>query len=401
MKRYIILFLSIFLIGINAFALDDIYIKDISVVEKSIDTITNSDDSIDLTFNNVGDTIRYKLNIVNNKDYDYVLNYKSNYDFIDIRFNKTKIKKNSTNEVLVDVTYNTLMSDRSNYNINDLIKIKLDNEYNKSVLVKGIWVIILLISIIVVCMLISKIDSSRILRVIIISILFIPIYSSAITDFLDLKIDIGINYNTLLPRCFHNYNNCLAWNKFNISNKNNIRLITKNNKSFSKTYNYNNTEYTLESKYDVSNHHNKQVVLGVYKTTNNEVLLVIGQNNGVILPNNSSYLFRNTSFKLYDLNSVYSHKVINMSHMFENVMTDSIDLSSINTDSVNNMSSMFYNSRINELNISNINTNNLINTNYMFANSRIDKLIGFKELQFSSVKYKFRVFYHSKINHIY
>ena len=65
MKRYIILFLSIFLIGINAFALDDIYIKDISVVEKSIDTITNSDDSIDLTFNNVGDTIRYKLNIVN------------------------------------------------------------------------------------------------------------------------------------------------------------------------------------------------------------------------------------------------------------------------------------------------------------------------------------------------
>ncbi len=401
MKRYIILFLSIFLIGINAFALNDIYIKNISVVEKSVDTITNSNDSIDLTFNNVGDTIRYKLDIVNNKDYDYVLNYKSNYDFIDIRFNKTKIKKNSTNQILVDVTYNTLMSDRYNYNINDFIKIKLDNDYNKSVLVKGIWIIVLLISIIVVCMLISKIDSSRILRVIIIGILFIPIYSSAITDFLDLRVDIGINYNTLLPRCVHNYNNCLAWNKFNINSKDNISLITKNNKCLTKSYNYNNTEYYLESIYDVSNHHNKQVLLGVYKTINNEVLLILGQNNGVILPNNSSYLFRNTSFKLYDLNSVYSNKVINMSHMFENVKTDSIDLSNINTDSVNNMSYMFYNSNINELNISSINTSNLISTSYMFTNSKIDKLIGFKELQFSSVKYKIKVFYHSKINRIY
>lgn len=400
MKRYILVFLSLFLFSINVSALDNVYIDKVSIISKSEDVVVNDTGNISLTFNNVGETVRYKLDIINNSDLDYVIDYIDKYDYIDIKFVNTKIKKHSTNEVYLDIAYNSSIDRSINYNIDDILKVKLDSNYNKNIIIKSILIIVLLLVIIIVCSLISKIDSRRIFRIILIGFLIIPINSIANNEFLNLKLNIVINNNHLLTRCTHNNSNCINWNSFHIY-KNNTSLITINNKDLSDTFVYDNTIYSIDSKFDVSNNHNRQVVLGVYNSTNKKSLLIIGQNNGVVLPENSSCLFMNTKFNVYDLNSINTIYATNMSHMFRGVKTDSIDLGGFNTNNVSNMNMMFYNSNINEVNLNNISINKLEYINYMFGNSNINKLVGYSDLDFSHVENKTGLFYHSNIKHIY
>lgn len=400
MKRYILVFLSLFFISINVSALNNIYIDKISVIESSEDVIVNNTENINITFNNVGETVRYKLDIINKNDLDYVIDYTDKLDYIDLKFDKTKINKNTTTEIYLDITYTDSINRSVNYNINDILKIKLIDNYKRSVIVKSIFIVILLLIIILVCSLISKIDSRKIFRIIVIGLLLIPVISLASNEYLKLDLNITINSNQLLPRCIHTNNNCIDWNKLNI-NRNNTSLITMKNKNFNNSFKYNNTEYVIDSMRDVSNNHNKQVILAIYKSNDSKSLLILGQNNGVVLPRNSSYLFMNTKFKVYDLNSIDSSYTTNMSHMFRGVITDSVDISRFDTSNVSVMNAMFYNSRINDVNMSDINVDNVRTINYMFMNSNINNLVGYKDLKFSKVKSKIRIFTNSNIKHIY
>ena len=66
MKKYIFIIITIFFININVYALDDIYIDNITIMDKSDDVISKDFNNIDLVFNNLGETVKYKVDIVNN-----------------------------------------------------------------------------------------------------------------------------------------------------------------------------------------------------------------------------------------------------------------------------------------------------------------------------------------------
>ena len=125
MKRYLLLILSIFFISTSVYALDDISIDNIEVVDKSDDVIINDNNSFNLTFNNIGETVRYKLNIKNSTNYTYYIDCNPKYDFINIKFRNKKLKRKSNNDIYVDITYNKLVDTNQNYQITDLIKVKL------------------------------------------------------------------------------------------------------------------------------------------------------------------------------------------------------------------------------------------------------------------------------------
>ena len=52
MKKYIFIIITIFFININVYALDDIYIDNITIMDKSDDVISKDFNNIDLVFNN-------------------------------------------------------------------------------------------------------------------------------------------------------------------------------------------------------------------------------------------------------------------------------------------------------------------------------------------------------------
>ena len=394
MKKYIFIIIIIFFININVYAVDDIYIDNITIMDKSDDVISKDFNNIDLVFNNLGETVKYKIDIVNNTNNSYVIdsNFKDQYIGVNIR-NK-KIKKHSTTSIYLDVTYNNLMNKNTKYNINDIIKFKLDKNYTNNIIKKSIIILILIIFIIVFCTIISKIDSIKVFKVIILGILLLPLMSIADNRYLRLEVNIDINYNYLLGRCIYNNTNCINWNKYTYNSKS-VNFITKKDKIFKNTYLYNHKIYYLKVLDDVGNNQNKQVLLGKYVSNDNDVLLILGQYNGINLNNNSSYLFYNTKFNTYDLNSFNTSNTFNMSHMFEGVSTSSIDISSFDTYNVTDTSYMFNNSRINDINISNMNVKNLNNTSYMFSNSNINNIIGFLDIDWSNVKYKYNCFINS------
>ena len=369
MKKFAFFLITILFININVYALEDVYIDNIKLIDKDNDVIINDFHNIDLSFNNVGEKSRYKLTIINKSNNNYYLDINSKYENINIKLDNNKIKHNSKNYVYVDISYDKLVD--KNVNINDILKIKLNNDDTNSIIIKSIFALVLIIFISIGCILISKIDSRRIFRVIILGLLIIPIYSIANSNYINLRINISINYNTLLPRCYKTTNDCLDWSSFT---SNNIYLITSKDKSYSDVYDYDNTRYYFNKEYDVSYGKPHQVMLYSYKSINNDILLVLSQTNGVVLPVNSSNLFRNTNFKLYDLSSINSSNTSNMKFMFSGVNTDSIDISGFNTSKVNSMFALFYKSRINDVNISGLDTTSLNNINYIFRNSKVNHL---------------------------
>lgn len=398
MKRYILLILAIFFIGINVYASDDIYVEDVTVIDKSDDVDINNFHVISFTFNNVGETIRYKIDINNKTDKNYYLTYDSKYDYIGINMRNNKIKKNSHNTIYIDITYDEEIKGNK-YAIDDVLKLKLNEDSNKTIIIKSIFIFLLLIGIIIGCILISKIDSRRILRVIILGLLLLPLIGLAYGSYLKLEFHVMINYNTLAPIVNPNGRN-LNWNNFHVSNKS-VSLITRSDKYFDTEYTYDKTIYHFKGMFDVSERNNLQVMLAVYYSDNNKALLVMGQDGGVRLPVNSYALFKDTKFKVYDLNSADSSRVTNMSIMFRNVTTDSIDISGLDTSNVKYMQGMFYRCHIKDVNISGINTTSLMNVNLMFSGSNINNLVGYKDLDFSNVRTKLDIFKNSNINHIY
>ena len=396
MKKYIILVLVIFFVSLNVYAKDDIYIDKVEVIDSSEDVFVKDKNNVDLVFNNVGESARIKLTIVNNSNKNYFIESKVKLDNVVIYFNNTKIKYHKENIIYADVNYNSLVNLRTNYNLDKIVKIKLYRDNVYSIIFKIILIIVLFIAILFVCSLISKVNSIKILNYVIIGVLFIPLVSLAYNDYLKLDVKIKINYNTLLESCSINKTNCLDWNRYPKSN--NISLISIKDKEFSNEFTYGDKTYYLDSKYDVGNLQLGQVILGIYKN-NNDLLYVLGGTNGVVLPEDSSFLFQKTSFNNYDLSGLNSNNVKSMKAMFYSIKTKSLDLSSFDTSNVSDMSHLFHNSYINELNISNLSIDKVNNFNYMFYGSRIINLIGYNDIDFNNLGDN--LLDNSRIDHIY
>ena len=398
MKKCLLLLILLF--SYNVYATNDIYIDSVSLIDKSDDVISYNDKGIDLTFNNPGERARYKIRVINNTDKEYSLDKDFSNNYLNIMIKNNQIKKKSINELYIDISYDKLLDTSKNYSFNDDITFNLQKSYSHSIIYKSIIIIVLIMFIIINLFLIYKIDSRRVFRIIIIGICLIPLMGFANNRKISLKSKININYNYLIARCINKNTNCIDFNKLTYNSKS-VSLITKKNKMYSTYLNYDNKIYSLERVYDVSNYRNNQIMMGIYKTADNDLLLNIGQTNGVVANNNLSYFFKGTNFITYDLSSFITTNTTNMSHMFDSVNTKSLDLSSLDTGNVKDMSYMFYNSRINDLNISNFKTNSLINNNYMFSNSNFINIIGYKDLDLSNVNNKLYLFKNSKYKRLY
>ena len=99
--------------------------------------------------------------------------------------------------------------------------------------------------------------------------------------------------------------------------------------------------------------------------------LYIGQDNGVIVGSNASYMFGYyTKLESIDLSNLKTTKVTDMSHMFTGSKATSLDLSNFNTSKVTDMSWMFFDSAATEIKgLNQFNTSNVADMSDMFSYS--------------------------------
>ena len=103
--------------------------------------------------------------------------------------------------------------------------------------------------------------------------------------------------------------------------------------------------------------------------------LYIGQDNGVIVGSNASYLFgKYNKLESIDLTNLKTSKVTNMSWMFNSSAATSLDLSSFDTSNVTNMQAMFSTSKATILDLSNFNTSKVTDMSFMFSSSAATSL---------------------------
>ncbi len=97
--------------------------------------------------------------------------------------------------------------------------------------------------------------------------------------------------------------------------------------------------------------------------------LYIGQEDGVIVGSNASYLFgKYNKLESIDLSNLKTSKVTNMRYMFSNsAATEIKGLNQFNTSKVTNMSWMFSSSAATSLDLSNFDTRNVTNMRGMFS----------------------------------
>ena len=161
---------------------------------------------------------------------------------------------------------------------------------------------------------------------------------------------------------------CIDWNKYVDYSKYpdgyTASLITAKTKNMEDTYtNEDGVVYKLSNTYDVSDKQNDQVILGVYYNDNGEVLLIIGQDNGVLSPIDSSYLFASG-----DIGRHYVESVSNSDFSNKMQLLNDIDDKKNFYEHLGNISSNIMES-VNYLGLENLKVDDSINMNGMFANN--------------------------------
>lgn len=152
-------------------------------------------------------------------------------------------------------------------------------------------------------------------------------------------------------------------------------LLTKDSKTMDRQMTYYHSTYYLLYTEDVSDLQNGEVMLGVYYTPDDiyDMLLVIGQDGGVLAPVDSSWLFASLPYE-EDLEQ-FPKKELNTSKEIEpNVMqlTDTADVSKLDVSDTNNTSAMFAYIGYQYIDYQNINglekfnTSNVTDTSAMF-----------------------------------
>ncbi len=133
---------------------------------------------------------------------------------------------------------------------------------------------------------------------------------------------------------------------------------------------------------DVSQKQNGSIMMSFDSDncTLDDVTYYIGQSGGVLAPSDSSHLFDNTFFTIFNFNNFDTSHVTDMSYMFADFRGTSLNLSGFSTSNVTNMEGMFSISTPNNntpmtLDVTGWNTSNVTNMSFMFYhNAKITSL---------------------------
>ena len=172
-------------------------------------------------------------------------------------------------------------------------------------------------------------------------------------------------------------------------------LYTLDTKTLPESRIYNSVTYTKTEEIDVSEQQNASVILGIYEDESGNKIGIIGQNGGVIAPENSAGLFSSlvsdiittpddpgsesgstggtativTNLEALDLTYLDTSRVIQMNGMFSSnpALKSIIFDEKFNTSNVTNMTSMFNMSHsLTELDLSGFDTSNVTSMVAMF-----------------------------------
>ena len=175
-------------------------------------------------------------------------------------------------------------------------------------------------------------------------------------------------------------------------------LFTLDSKTLPESRVYNDVTYTKTEEIDVSEQQNASVILGIYEDANGNKIGMIGQDGGVIAPEDSSAMFRNLSsfvlspevssdpdsgggsitgtmvsnLEILDLTYLDVSRVTNMADMFNSNFTlkNIVFGDNFDTSNVTNMTSMFMMcSSLTELDLSSFDTSNATDMRGMFYNT--------------------------------
>ena len=125
--------------------------------------------------------------------------------------------------------------------------------------------------------------------------------------------------------------------------------------------------------------------------------LYIGQDNGVIVGSNASYLFGYyKKLESIDLTNLKTSKVTNMRYMFHSSTVTILDLSSFDTSKVTNMYMMFCQSAATSLDLSSFDTSNVTDMSGMFLYSSATEIKGLTKFNTSKVTDMSSMFVYSK-----
>ncbi len=175
-------------------------------------------------------------------------------------------------------------------------------------------------------------------------------------------------------------------------------LFTLDSKTLPENRVYNDVTYTKTEEIDVSEQQNASVILGIYEDANGNKIGIIGQDGGVIAPEDSSAMFRNLSsfvlspevssdpdsgggsitgtmvsnLEILDLTYLDVSRVTNMADMFNSNFTlkNIVFGDNFDTSNVTNMTSMFMMCiSLTELDLSSFDTSNATDMRGMFYNT--------------------------------
>ncbi len=417
MKKFLFLIaiIGVFFTYINVEAkVSDISIKSIDLVEKDgfVEEINKPsfegmNVKFDLTFKKINDVIGYRVTVQNNGNEDIFIENKGAfttdgyviYDYI-WEDDESIIKANSTKDFEVRVSYKKEVDDSKYedgvYVENSDLVIKIVDENNKALPITSnpetnsnlnIFIFILGIEILIIIIVLvylhknNRLNINGIKEMQHINFVFLGLFIGAVMitlfslsyalEIAEIRVDskIKISKARLARSCNSDsyYDNqtgyCIDWNKLisgdNYSNSK-VALKFAYKKKMDTTVNHNGVEYRLKASYDVSDHQNENVILGEYVGVDNNLLLIIGQDGGVLAPFDMSSLFASYHC-IYGADGGASCSYDNGSNIMERI--NSFDAKNLNTLLSTNMNYAFYKAGYNadELlyNVSDLNTSNV------------------------------------------
>ena len=163
------------------------------------------------------------------------------------------------------------------------------------------------------------------------------------------------------------------WKDYTEEEKEFKAIYTLDTKELPETKEYNSVVYTKSKEVDISESRNGSVLLGTYQDVGGNKIAIMGQDDGVVAPYDSSSLFdfgtNHKILKLLDLSNFDTSNVTDMSWMFADCsgLTE-LSLSNFDTSRVTDMNCMFFRCYdLTELNISSFDTSSVTDMNGMFG----------------------------------
>ena len=413
MKRFIKLFILLFIafININVYAKEEVYIKDVQLINDSITgdveviadpVFSDMNLKLNVRFYDLDSSVKYKVTIKNDSDKSYKMTDKilDNNDDSYIKYyysydNGNTINGNSTKSFYVTVKYENMVPtnilDNGNYSINkkvevNLIKDLINPETSRNITISIVFILMILSSLYFV-----KKNKNRVFIIIFILLLF-PLSIRALNS-----ITITMNNNIEV------YNNMLRSFYGYVDGNENLTLLNEafhlveyedNITSIDFINNMDIPDNSITS-WDLSDKRDNTIIGYLINDPDNtgKYKLYIGSNHKMYGNPLSAYWFGSlNALKSIKFNNLYdTSRVTNMKRLFrDDSSLESLDLSFFDTSKVTDMRGMFYNDDgLKNLDLSSFDTSKVTDMSHMFAGYNVDmqleEIIGIDKFKTDNV----------------